>query len=136
MGCGVLATKLDELMLHTKIAHFTTPDECLPIKPGAEVAKELGGRMLLRYVDRPDENGRTTPTYTTPTPYSTDEVVSFLALPAPLSPRRWVVVIDPSEVERIKGPRYCVMGLGIEYILPDGYPSSSLTKPGWALEVR
>ncbi|MCH5641916.1 hypothetical protein [Gordonia sp. ABSL49_1] len=136
MGAGFLATQLDKLMLRGKMSPADTDINDLPERTGAEIAAELGGRMLLRYVEHPDEVGRTHPTFVCPTPYSMDEVYQWLALPKPLSVRRWVVVLDPTGIDYVKGPKECSLGGGIEYLLPNGYESGAIASPGWAVEVR
>src|SRR5688500_10857079 len=66
----------------------------LPSRPGSEIARELGGRALLRYVDYKNvhEVSRDIPTFVTPTPYSVDEVRDYLALPRPELAREYVVL--------------------------------------------
>ena len=136
MGAAFLATSLDELMLNGKIAAKGTPDVALPIRTGDEVADELGGRMLLRYVCEPDETSKSTLTFVCPTPYSPEEALGYLALPSLRTPRKWVVVLNPRRIPNIQGPRWCAMGQGIEYLLPDGYTTAAIANPGWAIEVR
>jgi hypothetical protein len=51
--CSRLATVLDHEMLEVRgviIASRLTPDDELPRKDGKDVADELGGRYLLRYM--------------------------------------------------------------------------------------
>lgn len=136
MGSAFLATSLDKIMLSGKISSGDTALEDLEVKSGTQVALELGGRMLLRYVVDVKESSKVGPTFVTPTPFSADEVTSYLALPNALARREWVVVIDPSKIDNILGPRWCSMGQGIEYILPDGYSPAAIYGPAWALEVR
>lgn len=134
----MLATTLDVNMIlgRGKIHERSVPDGHLPIRSGLDVSIELGGRSLIRYVIDPSETYKTGPTFVCPTPYGVKDVCSFLALPNPTQKRRWVVLIDPKLVNAIQGPRYCAMGQGIEYILTDGYPSSAILHPPWAIELH
>ena len=108
----------------------------LPLRSGVDVYNELGGRMLLRYVNDPLEAGKARETYVSPTAYSIDEVAGFLALPNPKSLREHVLFLDPRKINQIKGPTWCVQGQGIEYLLPDGYDKSAIIGVPWAVEVR
>lgn len=137
-----IATYLDEEMLARKgvlIADRLTPDDSLPRKPGTEVAEELGGRFLLRYMAR-DQVGRfgsgsNLKHYVTPTPYSPEETVACLSLPQPITPRTHIALLDPINIEHISGPRWVRLGKGIEYVLIDGFSADALVQP-WELEVR
>lgn len=126
-------------MLDSKgIAPVGTPVSSLPVRTGQEVAAELGGRPLLRYVpfDLVHESYRHTQTFVCPTPYSPDDMASFLALPNPALRREFVIVLDPVKIQRIVGPRWCDLGQGIEYVLTDGYDPDAIMAPGWAVSVR
>ena len=116
-----------------------TPDAAVPLKNGKAVFDELGGRFLLRYLVpaqieafRAGDEGVH---WVTPTPYSPEETIPWLALPALGKPRRHVLVLDPRKIETIRGPRWVRLGGGIEYILPNGFPREALVLP-WPLEVR
>jgi hypothetical protein len=138
---GLLATNLDRHMLEergTMIIAGTTPDDVVPSKEGEEVFEELGGRFLLRYllpgqkdVFLKDIHNKQ---WVTPTPYSPEETIAMLALPAPEQPREYVLILDPRKIEEVQGPRQVLFGNGIEYILPNGYPQAALVLP-WPLEV-
>jgi len=143
-----LATALDHEMLEVarrvEIAPRVTPDSDLGTdtrwnKTGRAVAKELGGRYLLRYL-LPHQvgsypAGSDDRQCVTPTPYAPRETVSWLALPAPRKTRPYVMLLDPSEItRRVWGPRWIRLGKGIEYILPDGFPRDAVVL-GWELEV-
>ena len=138
-----LATVLDQEMLETirkvSIADRSTPDAALPIKTGTDVATELGGRYLLRYVLKDQVgtfmDGSTRSHWVTPTPYTSRDATAFLALPAPNRLRRFVMVLNPAEIPRILGPRWVRLGQGIEYLLPNGFPTTALVS-GWELELR
>jgi hypothetical protein len=66
----------------------------------------------------------------------TAEVVGYLALPNPTSLRKYVLFLDPRKINRVQEPKWCAMGQGIEYILPDGYDASAIIGVPWAVEVR
>jgi hypothetical protein len=132
--CSQLATQLDEEMPGPAVispAH--TPISALPLKTGLDVSKELGGRYLLRYL-LPHQvtlfsAGATALQYATPTPYSSTETLHWLALPGTL-PRDYVLLLDPSLIPWIRGPRRVRLAYGIEYILPGGFPRSAIVPPG------
>lgn len=136
MGASRLAKILDQEMIErsgTKIASALTPDGALPIRPGADVAAELGGRFLIRYMVKKQLgsfiSGSADLHFVTPTPLSPDAVRPFLALPAIAVPRRWAMLIDPLHVAEIQGPRWIRGGDGIEYLLPNGFPPAALPLP-------
>ena len=142
MSCGSLATNLDLEMLLARgviISPSNIPVEDLPIKTGEEVADELAGRPLIRYLCRQDVSrylrGDRNPHYTTPTPYSPTDLISFLCLPDPQTARTHCLLLDPQNIEIILGPRLIQWGGGIEYILPHGFEQEDLIKVS-ALEVR
>jgi antitoxin (DNA-binding transcriptional repressor) of toxin-antitoxin stability system len=124
------------------IAKRGTPDGDLIPVAGTAVARELGGRYLVRYVTRAggarDVAGRDGLIYVTPTAYATSEAITWLALPGP---RPFYLLLDPAGIETIAGPRYVHLGQGIEYLLPDGFPAGAVvgvgTGPGatWPLPV-
>jgi len=140
----LLATNLDVCMLEergTMIVPGDTPDTDVPSKSGAEVFEELGGRFLLRFllpgqVSTEEKLSQIPPRkqWVTPTPYSPKETIAMLALPAPDYPREYVFVLDPRKIANVLGPRRVRLGIGIEYILPDGFPKEALVLP-WPLEV-
>ena len=145
---GRLATLLDLEMLSGKgvLLHPEgTPDVSMPIRKGIEVAAELGGRLLLSYIRERDVIARTKSgqillgdtnwrVFATPTPYSSRQVVSALALPLPDLSRTHVILIDPAHVREVQGPRRVSFGYGIEYLLPMGYTTEAL-KLGWEKEI-
>ena len=133
-----LATELDSRMLDKGIAPVGTPVGSLPVRRGAEVAKELGGRPLLRYVpfQLVHERYRDTMTFVCPTPYAPEDLAGYLALPNPTLPRDFVIVLDPVQLDEVADPRWCDLGQGIEYILTSGYTSAAILAPGWAVKVR
>lgn len=141
-AASLLATTLDQEMLEIArsvlIANRTIADKALEIKTGGQVASELGGRYLIRYVMRRQVgtfmNGTTSPQFVTPTPYASNDLVSWLALPAPLEPRPFALLLDPSRLGLIQGPRWVRLGRGIEYLLPQGFPKEALVF-AWEVEV-
>ncbi len=113
-------------------------------KTGRQVAEEIGGRYLLRYV-LPEQVGRFASGsdiqhYVTPTPYAPEETISYLALPVPRQPRTHVLVLDPARIEYICGPQRIAGAPGIQYILPVGFSQDAIVGAGagahWELEVR
>ena len=142
MSCGHFATRLDLEMLLAQgvtVSASHVPDEDLPCKTGEEVARELAGRPLIRYLRREDVSryvfGDENRHCATPTPYSVEDLICFLNLPDPLSARTHCLLLDPSRIPKILGPRYIAWGGGIEYILPDGFLQEDLMYE-WALQVR
>ena len=136
MSAARFATTLDQLMIEANggaIAAASTPDLDLPLRTGAEVGTELGGRLLVRYM--PERRlgefagGSTARHFVTPTPIAPDDTVRMLALPDPTEPRRYAMLIDPAHVPEIQGPRWIKGGDGIEYLLPRGFPAASLVLP-------
>lgn len=137
-----LATQLDREMLEgahgVAIAPSSVPIDRLR-KSGRQVADELGGRHLLRYM-LPHQVGHYTagssdPHWVTPTPYAPEETLSWLALPAPRDPRPYVMLLKPGEIAEVWGPRWVRFGGGIEYYLPRGFPPEAVAF-SWELEVR
>ena len=142
MSCGHLATKLDVEMLvkqGVKVASSAVPDDDLPLKTGKEVAHELGGRPLVRYLRWEDAGrylyGDSNRHCATPTAYSSDDVVGFLNLPDPITRRTHFLLLNPAKVIELLGPRYILWGSGIEYVLPEGFPKEALLNP-WGIEIR
>ncbi|MEZ4501710.1 MAG: hypothetical protein R3C39_03725 [Dehalococcoidia bacterium] len=156
------ATKLDEEMLVRNIsssgwtngpaiAPSPTSDADLEQdykKSGADVAVEIGGRLLLKYLRRPEVGTYVTSGtvsrrlhYVTVTMYRAADLNSFLALPFPNVPREHLLLIDPAGIGEIWGPRWVRWGAGIEYLLPNGFTSDDVaipnTGPGlkWELEI-
>jgi hypothetical protein len=120
------------------IASRDTPDSQLKRRSGADVATELGNRYLLRYLLAHQlgqfRNGSSRKHYVTPTPYSAEETISWLALPQPTEPRTYVMLLDPARISVILGPRWVRLGKGIEYVLPDGFPQDAIVL-GWEVAV-
>ncbi len=139
MSSALFATKQDSIMLYKAlVAHPSVSIGAMPNRAGADVAAELAGRALLRYVDiaRFHEKGSSGKVFVTPTPYSPEDLLSALALPAPHLLRSYALWLDPALIDVIKGPRWVLGGTGIEYLLPNGYPERAIMPPGWGVEVR
>jgi hypothetical protein len=142
MSAEKLATLLDREMIESKgivIAPSITPISALPVKDGADVSRELGGRLLVRYMLRNQvgqySGGSAAEHYVTPTPYPSSGLVSTLALPAPLQRRQFALLLDPNAIAEIKGPRWVRFGSGIEYVLVRGFPPAAVAS-NWELQVR
>lgn len=140
--CSWLATVLDQEMLESHsgatIASRLTPEADLTPRNGSDVATELGGRYLIRYV-MPHQvgdyrNGSTDRHYVTPTPYPSDESISWLYLPRPMLIRTHALLVNPERVNVILGPRWIRIGKGIEYILPEGFPQDAIVM-GWEIQI-
>jgi len=140
---STLAKCLDEDMLQeahgVRIAPSHELDEDLPKKTGGQVADELGGRYLLRYV-LPSQvgafnNGSSSFHYVTCTPYSPEETIGQLALPNGTEPRSHVFVLQPMKLKKVLGPRWVRGCHGIEYLLPEGFGKDALVRT-WAVPVE
>jgi len=142
MVASWLATMLDQESLEARgvsIAGRLTSEAKLEVRSGSEVARELGGRVLLRYlleeqVDFFTNGSISRKHWLTPTPYAPSETIAWLALWVPNRPRRHVMLLDPARIDAIKGPRWIRFGRGIEYFLPTGFPEQALM-PVPVLEV-
>jgi hypothetical protein len=133
MSCARIATYLDEMMLRgsgVDIAQSYEDDSDLPLKNGTDVARELGGRYLLRYLSKSQigryTKGSTDRHWVTPTPYSSQDCITWLNLPAPHKRREYVLLLNPMHIPSIAGPRWIAGGFGIEYVLPQGFPANAL----------
>ena len=142
MSCAQLATRLDIEMLianQVQIYSASVPDQELPRKSGADVFRELNGRMPLRYIRREDAarylRGDSNRQCLTPTAYCPDDAISFLNLPDPTTIRTHFLLFQTGKIPEILGPRYVAWGQGIEYILPEGFSSDALANP-WPIQIR
>jgi hypothetical protein len=137
---SAIATRLDEEMLALRSAYIYpshTPLSAMPNRTGAAISTELGGRFLLRYLVRKQYHqfltASTSVHFTTPTPYSPTEVISWLALPTPTR-RDYTLFLDPAKLSDVRGPRRVLLGGGIEYVLMAGFPAAALVV-AWPLPV-
>jgi hypothetical protein len=140
-AAGWLATVLDQEMVEAgsrAIAARHVEDHELPVRSGSEVAAELKGRFLVRYMLRRQvgafKAGSSTMHWVTPTPLSTDELPHYLFLPDPIAPRTHAMLLDPARIDEIQGPRWVRAGKGIEYLLPKGFRPEALALP-WEIEL-
>lgn len=143
MSVAELATLVDiEMLLAVGLTpspwHVSTA--ALPEYSGLEVASVTGYRHLLRYL-RPHQlgqflDGSPREHFVSPTPYAVEDSVRFLMLPDHLHPPRHVLVLETAAIARIRGPRMVRLGLGVEFVLPDGFTAEALVPPGWERELR
>ena len=161
--CGRLATQMDAEMLRRNgakaIYDWFSWDRIIGDQGalGIDPTKELDGRYLVRYLRRRQQGlflrGAAGPVFVTPTAYSPDEVVSWLALPFPTDRVDLALLLDPRELGyrpsgplfRVYGPRWVPFGGGIEYLLFDGFPEAAIVPVAvgigggvgrWELEVK
>jgi hypothetical protein len=139
-----LALALDEEMLGRHgvvIAPPWTPDTALT--PCSDLATQLGGRYLLKYVRRDDHRIYSAPSRTarfpgvhhvTPSVICRGDLVSALNLP-PLNPPRYALLLDPARLDAL-GPRRIRGGRAVEYVLLHGFTLDAIVPPGWPVEVR
>src|SRR5689334_5187045 len=124
--CSQRATDLDWAMIvrnrggdAAAIAPRGTPDAALAERAGAEVARELGGRYLVKYLPRTRlhdyQNGSPGTEYATPTMYTPSEAPVYLNLPYVEDSRLWALFLDPGIIDVVLGPRWVELGQGIEY---------------------
>jgi hypothetical protein len=132
-----LATLLDleQIEAATVIAPRSQTVEGLPDRPGPEVAAELGGRFLVRYLVESQLDaflGGSTDRahWVTPTPIAPEAAVPWLALVAPRVPRMHVLLLDAARVDIVRGPAWIRLGQGIEYYLPTGFPQTAIVDVG------
>lgn len=130
MPSSWIATTLDQeqIELTGTIAPRSGDVEALPDRSGLEVANELGGRLLARYLTASQVTafgaGSTDRAHwVTPTAISPDEVISWLALFGPHVARQHVLLLDPAKFDVIRGPSWIRLGQGLEYYLPSGFPA-------------
>lgn len=142
MSSSWMATLLDQEQIEVTntIEPRTRDIQAMPDRSGEEVAEELGKRLLVRYlapwqVSEFTTGGSTRHHWVTPTPIAPDDVVSWLALFAPNVKRKHALILDPAQIPLIRGPAWIRLGQGIEYYLPDGFPSEAVMQPG-TIQVR
>lgn len=119
MPSSRIATLLDwnflEFERKVRIAASLDIDPDVEVRPGTDIAEELAGRKLLRYLT-PEQvglflDGTDRSTYVTPTPYAPEETISWLFLTSPRVPRTHVLLLDPAKIPLIQGPMW-VAGAG------------------------
>jgi hypothetical protein len=136
-GSCLLAHSLDTLFMLDRRAGKVPeiwPENALtgmPTRTGTEIAAELAGRKLLRLTQDQHEGPRagveTWLTATTACPKCAGPVFH---LPKQLAERSWAIPIEPAKVSEIQGPRRCIMGIGLEYYLPNGYEADAMIHYG------
>jgi hypothetical protein len=140
-GCRMtsawLATLLDQEQIEkTRVIAPRSQDvETMPDRTGAEIADELGGRLLVRYLTASQVGLFTAGStdrghWVTPTPVGPEDAASWLALLAPLLWRRHALLLDPRHVDIIRGPAWIRLGQGIEYYLPSGFSADAVVDVG------
>ena len=134
------ALNLDEEMLGrhgVALAPPFTADHALPVC--VDLAGQLGGRYLIKYVRDGDHLlfrvPHVTPVFggqhwVTPTVLCPEEIARVLHLPSNLPDPEYALVLDPAKLDA-RGPRRSRFGTGIEYLLPNGFPSDAILPPGW-----
>jgi hypothetical protein len=146
--CSRIATHLDAESLgqRTTIAPIGTPLTSLPLV--SDLDRQLAGRFLLRYLTADKVGsllmGTAVRQFVTPTPYAPGETISWLALPPAPGPRTWVLLLKPTELNDVYGPRWVQYGGGVEYVLESGFSVNAIADvaPGplgssrWELEVK
>jgi hypothetical protein len=137
-----IATMLDQEQIERSNVIAARPQsvETMPDRSGADVAQELGGRLLVRYLVPAQTaeftNGSTDRDHwVTPTAIASENVVSWLALYAPRVKREHALILDPAKIEIIRGPAWIRFGQGIEYYLPTGFPKAAVVDVG-IVQVR
>lgn len=138
MSAPWIATMLDQEQIEgagTAIESRLVDVEGMPPRSGHDVASELGGRLLIRYLTNAqvgDFDGGDTSRghWTTPTPVGRDDVAHWLSLFAPNVERDHVLLLDPAAVPTICGPAWIRFGEGIEYYLPGGFPKTAVLDVG------
>lgn len=121
------------------IAASRTPLQRLGRYAGREIAERTGYRHVVRYLRSHQvgvfHGGSDTPHFVTPTCYSPDDAVSFLALPAPNLPPSHVLLLETEQIPLMLGPRRVRCGDGIEFYLPTGFPAMAVVPPGWEIQL-
>ncbi|WP_405933715.1 hypothetical protein [Streptomyces sp. NBC_00827] len=127
--CGFLATHIDLFMLGARVfpewerldAHAKADASC------------LNGRLLVHYLVpgaqhdfREGFAGGEGGLWATPTPYSSDDAARYLRFPCPQVARTHAILIDPTKVPELRGPRRVQRGDGLEFLLPQGVPANAI----------
>ncbi len=118
-------------MLHARgatIADPFTADQDLP--PAHNLVQQLGGRYLLCCIREAQLGdllkGPNDRRWASPTPYSPDEVFTHLAPLFQAERRDFFIMLAPSRLTNVSGPRWVKDGFGIEYILNDGFTPEAI----------
>jgi hypothetical protein len=126
------------------IAPAALPAQRLPRRTGGDVADELCGRYLIRYVTPAQVglfvHGSSARCWVSPTAYAPEDAVIYLALTQPNIPRDHALLLDPMRIPVILGPQWALSPGGIQYVLPEGFPEDAIVVPGaptgsWEIRV-
>lgn len=133
MSSSWLATLLDQEQIERssgQIAARTVNVETMDTRTGVDVARELGSRYVIRYLGANRLTdllvGTSEGQWVTPTPISPKDVAHWLALPDPQYLRKHAILLDLNHITKVCGPAWIKLGEGIEYYLPDGFPSQAI----------
>lgn len=137
-----VALALDEEMLGANGVTIASPFIPNTSLPPADLANELGGRCLIKYL-RKGAHTRYSLTsgithfpgihYLTPTPICASQLIQVLNLP-PYPTPRYALLLDPNKLTA-HGPRRIRTGRGFEYLLLNGFNADAIMKPGWPVKV-
>ncbi len=137
-----MATLLDQEQIEQTTAIVARPQDVrdMPDRRGVDVAAELGGRLVVRYlvdsqVDEFTHGSNDRGHWVTTTAISPEDVIFWLALYAPRDRRRHALLLDPAKIEIIRGPAWIRLGPGLEYYLPNGFPEDAVVDVG-VVQVR
>jgi hypothetical protein len=137
-----MATLLDQEQIErvNTIAPRNQSVELMPLRSGADVASELGGRLFVRYltdsqVSEFSKGSQDRQHWVTTTALAPEHVVPWLALYAPQIPRRHALLLDPAKIDGIQGPTWIRLGQGIEYFLSLGFGEDAIVDVG-VIQVR
>ncbi|MEW1735862.1 hypothetical protein AB0346_07920 [Nocardia beijingensis] len=115
-------------------------DSALP--PCPDLAQDLGGRYLIKYIRQDSFNRLSAMSgithfpgrhHVTPTVLCAADLGKALHLP-PLPNPKYALLLNPAKVQAV-GPRRILQGIGIEYILPNGFPVDAIIDPQWAVRI-
>jgi len=137
-----LAAHLDISMLLAKglqIASEGVPDDQVPY--AKNLTAELCSRHLIKYVRQADLShysalsgitffpGRH---FVTPMAVAAADLQSALALP-PLPTPSGALLLNPAKLTLVRGPRRIAAGIGVEYIIDEGFTLDAIVIPQWAM---
>jgi hypothetical protein len=142
---SLMTAHLDVQMLlsrSVKIHDEITPDDALP--ECFDLDQQLGGRLLIKYV-RSDSVSYFSKLsgvanfpgvhYATPSPIAARDLQSALNLP-PLRLPQYALLLAPERLSKVVGPRRISGGIGVEYLLLDGFSVDAIVPPGWSMEYK
>jgi hypothetical protein len=121
------------------IASENTPDDQVPF--ATNLAAQLSGRYLIKYVRQTDLSRYSSlsgltyfpgPHFVTPTAIAAPDLPAALNLP-PLPSPSGALLLQPSILTLVRGPRRIAAGIGVEYILDQGFSLAAVVQPQWAV---